>query len=48
MILTPQAMTDILETAEIVPHVAKDIERLVLDRTGDSLTAFLSEQKGEW
>jgi acetyltransferase len=30
VILTPQAMTDILETAEIVPHVAKDIDKPVL------------------
>jgi len=30
VILTPQAMTDILETAEIVPHVVKDIHKPVL------------------
>jgi acetyltransferase len=30
VILSPQAMTDILETAEIVPHVAKDIDKPVL------------------
>jgi len=30
VILTPQAMTDILETAEIVPHVVKDINKPVL------------------
>ncbi len=30
VILTPQAMTDIIETAEIVPHVAKDIDKPVL------------------
>jgi len=30
VILTPQAMTDILETAEIVPRVAKDIDKPVL------------------
>jgi len=30
VILSPQAMTDILETAEIVPHVAKDINKPVL------------------
>jgi acetate---CoA ligase (ADP-forming) len=30
VILTPQAMTDILETAEIVPRVAKDISKPVL------------------
>ncbi|MBA7669780.1 Peptidyl-lysine N-acetyltransferase Pat [subsurface metagenome] len=30
VILAPQAMTDILETAEIVPHVAKDIDKPVL------------------
>ena len=30
VILTPQAMTDVLETAEIVPHVAKDINKPVL------------------
>jgi acetyltransferase len=30
VILSPQAMTDILETAEIVPRVAKDIDKPVL------------------
>ncbi len=30
VILSPQAMTDILETAEIVPHVVKDIDKPVL------------------
>ena len=30
VILTPQAMTDILQTAEIVPRVAKDINKPVL------------------
>ncbi|MBN2009677.1 acetate--CoA ligase family protein [candidate division KSB1 bacterium] len=30
VILTPQAMTDILETAEIVPHAAKGIKKPVL------------------
>ncbi len=30
VILTPQAMTDILETAEILPHVTKDIDKPVL------------------
>ncbi|UCC23382.1 MAG: acetate--CoA ligase family protein [Planctomycetota bacterium] len=30
VILTPQAMTDILETAEIVPPVAKDVDKPVL------------------
>ena len=30
IILTPQAMTDILETAEIVPRVAKNIDKPVL------------------
>ncbi len=30
VILTPQAMTDVLETAEIVPHVVKDIDKPVL------------------
>ena len=30
VILTPQAMTDILETAEIVPHVVKEIHKPVL------------------
>jgi len=30
VILAPQAMTDILETAEIVPRVAKDIDKPVL------------------
>ncbi len=30
VILSPQAMTDVLETAEIVPHVAKDIDKPVL------------------
>jgi acetyltransferase len=30
VILTPQAMTDILETAQIVPHVAKDVKKPVL------------------
>jgi len=30
VILTPQAMTDILETAKIVPHIAKDIDKPVL------------------
>jgi acetyl coenzyme A synthetase (ADP forming)-like protein len=30
VILSPQAMTDILETAEIVPHVVKDIHKPVL------------------
>jgi len=30
VILTPQAMTDILQTAEIVPHVVKDINKPVL------------------
>jgi acetyltransferase len=30
VILSPQAMTDILETAEIVPHVAKDVDKPVL------------------
>ena len=30
VILTPQAMTDVLETAEIVPHVMKDINKPVL------------------
>jgi len=30
VILTPQAMTDIIETAEIVPHVAKDIDKPIL------------------
>ncbi len=30
VILSPQAMTDILETAKIVPHVAKDIDKPVL------------------
>jgi len=30
VILSPQAMTDILETAEIVPHVVKDINKPVL------------------
>jgi acetyltransferase len=30
VILSPQAMTDILETAEIVPHVTKDTDKPVL------------------
>jgi acetyltransferase len=30
VILTPQAMTDILETAQIVPHVAKDCKKPIL------------------
>ena len=30
IILTPQAMTDVLETAKIVPRVAKDIDKPVL------------------
>ncbi|MBA7599760.1 Peptidyl-lysine N-acetyltransferase PatZ [subsurface metagenome] len=30
VILTPQAMTDVLETAKIVPRVAKDIDKPVL------------------
>ena len=30
VILSPQAMTDIMETAEIVPHVIKDIDKPVL------------------
>ncbi|HUV78120.1 MAG TPA: acetate--CoA ligase family protein [Desulfobacterales bacterium] len=30
VILTPQAMTDILETARIIPHVAKDIRKPIL------------------
>ncbi len=30
VILTPQAMTDILETAQIIPHVAKDIQKPIL------------------
>jgi acetyltransferase len=30
VILTPQAMTDILETAQIVPHVTKDVKKPVL------------------
>jgi len=30
VILSPQAMTDIMETAEIVPHVVKDIDKPVL------------------
>lgn len=30
VILTPQAMTDILETARIIPHVAKDIQKPIL------------------
>lgn len=30
VILTPQAMTDVLQTAEIVPRVAKDIDKPVL------------------
>lgn len=30
VILTPQAMTDILKTAQIVPHVAKDIRKPIL------------------
>jgi len=30
VILTPQAMTDVLETAEIVPHVVKDVNKPVL------------------
>ncbi len=30
VILTPQAMTDILETAEIVPRIAKDINKPIL------------------
>jgi acetate---CoA ligase (ADP-forming) len=30
VILTPQAMTDVLETAEIIPHVTKDIKKTVL------------------
>ena len=30
VILSPQAMTDILETAQIVPHVAKDVKKPVL------------------
>ena len=30
VILTPQAMTDVLETAEIVPHVAEGIDKPVL------------------
>jgi len=30
VILSPQAMTDVLETAEIVPHVVKDIDKPVL------------------
>lgn len=30
VILTPQAMTDVLETAQIVPNVAKEIDKPVL------------------
>jgi acetyltransferase len=30
VVLTPQAMTDILETAKIVPHVIKDINKPIL------------------
>ena len=30
VLLTPQAMTDILETAEIVPHVAKETDKPIL------------------
>jgi acetate---CoA ligase (ADP-forming) len=30
VILSPQAMTDVLETAKIVPHVTKDIDKPVL------------------
>jgi len=30
VILTPQAMTDILETARIIPHVAEDIQKPIL------------------
>lgn len=30
VILTPQAMTDVLETAEIVPRVAKDVDKPIL------------------
>jgi acetyltransferase len=30
IVLTPQAMTDILETAKIVPHVIKDINKPIL------------------
>jgi acetyl coenzyme A synthetase (ADP forming)-like protein len=30
VILTPQAMTDILETAQIIPHVAKNIQKPIL------------------